>query len=465
MAYYNVSEMRETLREYPQFQKRLYCKGFLITNEKQNVNSEYPFYSNWKEKQINSYFYMYTHEETYAYTYEKGNIIYFIVGHAYDPYNMLVDENEILEHLAIAKEKSDEKYWEEESKLTGVFCIGYIIKDEIVYTTDCAGMQLVYHGLINNMLFITSHGKLVADLKGLEQSEYIKRLTTNKYWHYWGTWLPGDLSPFSELKRMVPNHAGEYSNKTKNINVFRFYPTQKIIETSTEKEYKETICELGRIMSNTMKCIANKWPEKKISISVTGGRDSMTALACANKVYDKFKYFSYISNNEMGRGWYYNKYNKKKFPKYPYASYWRAMHKVYLGKYLITETDKVFAEYLEKYYDKETFDRISWLELYFWEFAWSGGEGIFLTTEHRVSYDITIPFNNRKYVELMLTVPLEKRKVDDIPIDLITYMEPRIVETGITVHDISHTNFRAFVVRTYLEIFSRIRFGKKKEKF
>lgn len=543
MAYYNVSEMRETLREYPQFQKRLYCKGFLITNEKQNVNSEYPFYSNWKEKQINSYFYMYTHEETYAYTYEKGNITYFIVGHAYDPYNMLVDENEILEHLAIAKEKSDEKYWEEESKLTGVFCIGYIIKDEIVYTTDCAGMQLVYHGLINNMLFITSHGKLVADLKGLEQSEYIKRLTTNKYWHYWGTWLPGDLSPFSELKRMVPNHAGEYSNKTKNINVFRFYPTQKIIETSTEKEYKETICELGRIMSNTMKCIANKWPEKKISISVTGGRDSMTALACANKVYDKFKYFSYISNidesvdayaakeilqhlglehelyeipeewagykdlsvfkkvmecnngciganntndlkkrlyftqnppcdieikswvNEMGRGWYYNKYNKKKFPKYPYASYWRAMHKVYLGKYLITETDKVFAEYLEKYYDKETFDRISWLELYFWEFAWSGGEGIFLTTEHRVSYDITIPFNNRKYVELMLTVPLEKRKVDDIPIDLITYMEPRIVETGITVHDISHTNFRAFVVRTYLEIFSRIRFGKKKEKF
>lgn len=25
--------------------------------------------------------------------------------------------------------------------------------------------------------------------------------------------------------------------------------------------------------------------------------------------------------NEMGRGWYYNKYNIKKFPQYPYASY------------------------------------------------------------------------------------------------------------------------------------------------
>ncbi len=533
---------------------------------------------------------MYIHKESYSYMYEKNGVIHFLVGHAYDPYNMLVNENEILEHLANAREKDEGTYWEEESKLTGVFCLGYIFDNQVVYTTDCAGMQLVYHGVLDGKLFITSHGKLVADLEGLKQPEYIKRLTTNKYWHYWGTWLPyhgvldgklfitshgklvadleglkqpeyikrlttnkywhywgtwlpGDLAPFEELKRMVPNHSGKYSKETGDIEICRFYPIRKIIETSTEKEYQDTIHELGRIMSNTMKCISMKWPKKKVSISVTGGRDSMTALACAKDVYDKFNYFSYISNidesvdayaakdilahlglehelyqipeewegyeslpafkkvmecnngciganntndlkkrlyftenppcdmeikswvNEMGRGWYYNKYNKKKFPKYPYASYWRAMHKLYLEKYLIKETDKVFADYLEKYYDKDSFDRISWLELYFWEFAWSGGEGIFLTTEHRVSYDITIPFNNRKYVELMLTVPLEKRKIDDIPNDLITYMEPRIAETGITIKDISHTNFRAFTVRMYLEIFSRIRCGRKKEEY
>ena len=76
----------------------------------------------------------------------------------------------------------------------------------------------------------------------------------------------------------------------------RFYPTEKIVETKTQQEYENTIHELGRIMSNTMECIAKKWPEKKVSISVTGGRDSMTALSCANKVYDKLHYFSYISN-------------------------------------------------------------------------------------------------------------------------------------------------------------------------
>ena len=544
MAYYSCKEMEKVLIDTPQFRDRLYCRGFLITSESQRVGEQYPFYGNWSECKVESgKVHIYFHKETSVYTYVDNDITYFLIGHAYDPFNMVINENELLGKFAQAKNRGQEIFWDVESNLTGVFCIGYISSDEVVYTTDCAGMQLVYHGTVDGELFITSHSKLVADLKSLEQPEYIKRLVNNKYWHYWGTWLPGDLSPFEELKRMNPNNAGVYSFENKAISTFRFYPTKKIVETTSEDDYQKTIHELGRIMSNTMRCIAQKWSDKKVSISVTGGRDSMTALSCTNGIYDKFSYFSYISNvdesvdayaardilkhldlehelyeipeewegykdleafkkvmecnngcigannandlkkrlyftenppcdmevkswvNEMGRGWYYNKYNKKRFPKYPYASYWRAMHKVYFGKYLIKETDKVFADYLKKYYDKETFDKLSWLELYFWEFAWSGGEGVFLTSEHRVSYDITVPFNNRKYIELMLTVPLKKRINDDIPVDLITYMEPRIAETGITVHDISHTSFRAFVIRNYLDIFSKIKYGRKREKY
>lgn len=184
MSYYSAEEMKKTLKDYPKFQKRLYCRGFLITNEKQNVNLEYPFYANWKEETIGHSFYMYTHKETYAYTFEKNQVIHFIIGHAYDPYNMLVNENEILKKLASAREKSEADYWDAESNLTGVFCVGYVTENQIVYTTDCAGMQLVYHGIIGDKLYITSHAKLVADLKGLKQPEYIERLTTNKYWHY-----------------------------------------------------------------------------------------------------------------------------------------------------------------------------------------------------------------------------------------------------------------------------------------
>lgn len=536
MAYYLPEEMQKTLDEYPQYREKLYCRGFLITNERWNIfNNQYPFYKNWSECVVqNENYYIYTHKDTCCYTYEYEGRTYFIVGHAYNPYAMKWDENEILKDLAVAGAEGEKAFWSSVSELTGVFCLGYISKENVIFTTDAAGMQLVYHGTDEGKLYVTSHSKLVADLLGFEQDKYIKKLVQSRFWHYWGTWLPGDRSPYLQLKRMQPNCAGEYSFQDGVIDVQRYYPFNKVEETQTEQEYEETIKELGRIMSNTMQCIANKWPEKKVSISVTGGRDSMTALSCTNGIYDKFSYFSYISNydesvdadaakkicdyldlkhelyeipeewdgykninafkkvmecnagcigennyndlkkrmyfsehppcdvevkswvNEMGRGWYYNKYNKKSFPKYPTASYWRTMHKVYVHPWIIKKTDKIFKSYLKNYYNKDTFNKLSWLELYFWEFAWSGGEGVFLTSEHKVSYDITIPFNNRKYIELMLTVPLEKRKKDAIPDDLITYMEPRITETGIVIKDVSHTSLRALIVRCYLEIYSRI---------
>lgn len=43
----------------------------------------------------------------------------------------------------------------------------------------------------------------------------------------------------------------------------RFYPTEKIVETNTQEEYENIIHELGRIMSNTMECIAKNGPKRK----------------------------------------------------------------------------------------------------------------------------------------------------------------------------------------------------------
>ena len=94
----------------------------------------------------------------------------------------------------------------------------------------------------------------------------MQKLIHSRFWHYWGTWLPGDLSPFPELRRMQPNCAGVYAESSGEINVKRYYPFHEVEETKTEEEYRETIKELGRIMSNTMKCIADKWRIKSVCV-------------------------------------------------------------------------------------------------------------------------------------------------------------------------------------------------------
>ena len=166
MAYYSADEMKKILKEYPQYRENLYSRGFLLTDVQQKNLNEYPFYGNWncaeiKNSEVN--YYIYTHKDVTSYSYSDGKYTLFLIGHAYDPFNMRVNENEILQDLAEAIRKGQSEFWDAESNLTGVFCVGYIDDKKIVYSTDCAGMQLVYHGTINNKLYITSHSKLVAD--------------------------------------------------------------------------------------------------------------------------------------------------------------------------------------------------------------------------------------------------------------------------------------------------------------
>jgi hypothetical protein len=537
--YYSACEVDTILVQHPEWQEKLYCRGFVFTNaDVKWALDEYPFYSNWRRTEfgacVGNCFNLFLHKDALFYSYSEEDVLFFLIGHAYNPYSMKWEESNLLKDLAEAYRKGLDELWDVESEFTGVFCIGYVTKDKLVYSTDCTGMQIIYYCTHQGSLYVSSHSKLLADFLGFEQTDYIRRLTNTWYWHFWGTYLPGDLSPYQEIKRTNPNCCIVYESPS--VRIDRYYPTKKIEETTTQEDYQSTIHELGRVMCNTMELISKKWPDKTAALSLTGGRDSLTTLACSHNHFDQFDYFSYISNsdesvdafaareicdalklkhkiieipaddplyrdlnvfkmilecnsgcvgetkeneirkrmyfckhppcgievkswvNELGRGWFWNKFNKKKFPDSPTASYLRALYKVHFYPRLIKETDQVYTEYMKTYLPKEIIGMIPWVEQFYWECGWSASEGQFLTAEHRMSYDITIPFNNRKYVEKMLTVPLEMRKVDRIPIDLIQYEEPRISATGINIHDVSHTNFRAEMLKVYLAIFSKVRF-------
>ena len=221
--------------------------------------------------------------------------------------------------------------------------------------------------------------------------------------------------------------------------------------------------------------ISEKWPGKA-AISLTGGCDSKTTLACANGLYDNFDYFSYISSeaerldaeaankickgiglkhktylisdedkdfkdieiwrdilrrncgeigennlndvrkrvffvdhhdfdvevkswvSEIVRAYYNKRFVKEKFPKYPTSRYLTAMYKVFFWQRgLVRETDKRFRRYLKEYYTKEIFDMVNWTDLIFWEYRVSSWNGLVISNEHSLSFDIAIPYNNRFY--------------------------------------------------------------------
>ena len=81
-----------------------------------------------------------------------------------------------------------------------------------------------------------------------------------------------------------------------------------------------------------------------------------------------------------------------------------------------------------------------------------------ITGEHRYSFDITIPYNNRKLFEILLSVPIENRINDTVYKMIRTKMNPNIDATGIAVTNLKHTKNREKAENIYYIINSKLWF-------
>jgi hypothetical protein len=103
----------------------------------------------------------------------------------------------------------------------------------------------------------------------------------------------------------------------------------------------------------------------------------------------------------------------------------------------------MFREYLNNY---------DWSDLFLWEIRYGGWGGLAITGEHRLSYEITIPYNNRKSIDLFLTLPLEYRIKDKVHEDIIKSMNSKISDTGINVINYNETKVRMIFEKIYFNL-------------
>lgn len=138
---------------------------------------------------------------------------------------------------------------------------------------------------------LCSHPQLIGDLYGLEMDEFVKELIQYKwYGRVMGPYLPGDLTPFQEIKRVVPGILYHYDSK---ITHERYWPLIEAPEAVKNEDYKQVIRRGADILKNNMTLVSRKWDHPWISL--TGGIDSNTTFAAGNGNYGAFETFSYIS--------------------------------------------------------------------------------------------------------------------------------------------------------------------------
>lgn len=511
-----TEKITQILEKHPDLKSDLFIRGFLITTKKIENLDKFPFYNNWSQKQCGK-LYLLKHSLANIYTHTNNkNLTFFICGHAYDPFTMKYDENEILKDIAAAHKNN--KYLEKINDLTGNFVLGIIDDKKIEFLVDPSGMQSACWGKINNDFYISSHPQLIADICNLKMDDFAYELTKYKwYGRVMGPYLPADLTSFSEVKRIVPSIFYKYDNELTHKRYWPLVP-QNVAEG---KEYDKIIQQAGDILKNNMKLVSQKW--KNPWISLTGGIDSNTTFAAANNNYDKFNTFSYLSaekeipdvkaaktiagafnvkhheynipesnkdislfeerrelfrhnsayahelydnearkkfflrdnakcdvevkswTSETIRCYWYKHYGRKKMPKLSPKLY-RNLYKIFISnRKLAHQVDKLFEEYLEKYEYYKIPDSYPPADMHYNDVTWGSWGGMNIS-EMRYCFEITIPYNNRRFLDLMFRAPIDKRISDEHHLDLKKYLNKELWDMNIRIVNAKETAFRAWAL-------------------
>lgn len=505
--------LKEALDKRPELQKFLFIRGFLASDKKiENIN-DFPFYGNWNEKQKDGC-YFYTHNKTAVHFASNDKVTLFLLGHCYDPFLMEIDEEKIL--ADILNDYGTDKYYDRISEITGVYVTGAIENGQIKFSVDPSGMQSACYGVIDGNFYLSSHPQLIGDICNLKMDDFVKELINYKwYGRVMGPYLPADMTPFANVKRIVPSI--EYLYQNKNISHKRFWPL-KAFEFAEGAEYEKVIKQAGDILKKNMELISKKWEHPWISL--TGGIDSNTTFAAANGMYDKFETFSYLSapkevpdveaakiisnafnvkqhiynipessdeiadydlkveilrhNNgyvaeskdnetrkrfyleencgcdvevkswvsETIRAYWYKHYGRKKMPKLSPKLY-RNLYKIFiLNRPLAHKIDKIFAKYIKEFEYEKIPTCYPTADMHYNEVTWGSWGGMNIS-EMKYCFDITFAYNNRKFLDLMFRVPLEKRISDEHHLDLKNYLNHELYNMNIRVINMKETATRA----------------------
>lgn len=518
-------DIQQILESNPNKRDLLFCRGYYFSNTYFD-ESNYPFYNLWKHELIKEKFHLYVSPKQHFVIHEQNNVVYLLIGHAYDPVDREWDDKKILKCMAEAKTES--LFWERLNNLTGIFTLIIVKEESVILIGDATCMQNAFYTYMNEKIYISSHTNLLGDILNLKKDEYISELSKYKFFKLLGNSLPGDLTQFKTVKRLVPNHFVQFTDG--KIIIKRFYWPHVCAKT-----VDQIVDNVSALMHENMRLISLKF--KKPAISLTGGVDSKTTLACTNGLYRHFKYFSYSSNpdeevdanaartickelglkhilyhipnedtaypdieltralllwntgdlcannpndvrkrryfeeitdfdievkswaSEIGRAYFSKRFNGRTNFGRITARKCTTMYKFFLhNRNLVRKTDIIFQYYLNHYFEQAKENPIDWQEQFFWEFRVPSWNGLVITGEHRYSFDITIPYNNRRILNLLVSAPIQDRINDTVYKRIQNKMNPRISAIGIAVTNVKHTQRRAKLENLYYTIHSHLPF-------
>ena len=97
----NKTDFIQFMDKHNNLKKDLFIRAFLLTDKQIEETNAFPFYGNWRVEEHCGYYFM-AHKLAGMNVIEQNNAAFFILGHAYNPFTMEIDEKIILKRIADA---------------------------------------------------------------------------------------------------------------------------------------------------------------------------------------------------------------------------------------------------------------------------------------------------------------------------------------------------------------------------
>ena len=98
-----IIKIQNILEKHPEYKRKLFVRGYIVSNDKYGSINEFPFYSNWNEFVFGD-FNIRVHKDQHIYYYGNENKSLILIGNCVNPFSLVYDESKIVKKIFCDKE-------------------------------------------------------------------------------------------------------------------------------------------------------------------------------------------------------------------------------------------------------------------------------------------------------------------------------------------------------------------------
>ncbi|MBC7364163.1 MAG: hypothetical protein H5U07_06440 [Candidatus Aminicenantes bacterium] len=249
------------------------------------LGPEFADFDGWNKIKIDNTHLITAHPDLNISYLESGNNKVLLLGYFIDPFNPDFSDNDILANFLDEQIDMDNIILKL-NKLVGRFVLIISKSDKLwLFHDACALRQVNYLVDKSGHVWCASQPNLLAEMFRFDYDEEMISFRNLPVFVKGKDefWFPCDLTPYKEIKYLLPNHYLDLNNG----DVSRFWPRKG---SFTKINLDECIERVSDLLKNSIKSGASRF---NLKMSISAGCDSRKSLAASKEVKEKITFYTH----------------------------------------------------------------------------------------------------------------------------------------------------------------------------